>query len=236
MQGDDPHYLKVVSTPKHYAVHSGPEIHRHKARRRSHPDTISGTPTCRPSAPPSPRATPTPSCAPTIASIKSPPAPARCSSATFSAATGTSRDSSPPTAAPSATSRSPDGHHYSGDRATGSAAGILAGTDTDCGTEYLKLTDTVHKGLLTEVQLDVSVKRLFTARMKLGMFDPPQQVPFSAIPYSVVNSPEHAELALRAARESMVLLKNENHFLPLHPGGTPDHRRHWTARRLAHRA
>ena len=79
------------------------------------------------------------------------------------------------------------------------------------------LTDAVHKGLLTEAQLDVSVKRLFTARMKLGMFDPPQQVPFSTIPYSVVNSPEHAALALRAARESMVLLKNDNHFLPLDP-------------------
>jgi beta-glucosidase len=109
------------------------------------------------------------------------------------------------------------GHHYSPDEAAGSAAGILAGTDTDCGTEYLQLTEAVRKGLLTEAQLDVSVKRLFTARIKLGMFDPPQQVKFSTISMSVVNSPEHAALALRAARESMVLLKNESRFLPLDP-------------------
>ncbi|MBW8869858.1 MAG: glycoside hydrolase family 3 C-terminal domain-containing protein, partial [Acidobacteriales bacterium] len=106
---------------------------------------------------------------------------------------------------------------YSADAAAGSAAGILAGTDTDCGTEYRALTDAVHKRLLTEAELDVSLKRLFTARMRLGMFDPAEEVPFSKMPMSVVNSPEHAALALRAARESMVLLKNEDHFLPLDP-------------------
>src|SRR6202012_539252 len=60
-----------------------------------------------------------------------------------------------------------------------------------------------------------ALKRLFTARMKLGMFDPPAQVPFSTIPFSIVNSTENSELALRAARESIVLLKNEGPTLPL---------------------
>ena len=54
----------------------------------------------------------------------------------------------------------------------------------DCGTAYEALVDAVHKDLLTEAQLDVSVKRLFTARMRMGMFDPPEKVPFSSIPYS----------------------------------------------------
>src|SRR5206468_5068042 len=69
----------------------------------------------------------------------------------------------------------------------------------------------------TEAQIDVSVKRLFTARMKLGIFDPPEKVPFSTLAFSQVNSPEHEALALRASRESMVLLKNDAHFLPLKP-------------------
>ena len=59
--------------------------------------------------------------------------------------------------------------------------------------------------------------RLFTARMRLGMFDPPASVPFNAIPLSEVNSAAHRELALQAARESIVLLKNRNNTLPLKP-------------------
>jgi beta-glucosidase len=113
----------------------------------------------------------------------------------------------------------PNGHHYSADHATGSAAGILAGTDTDCGTAYRALTDAVHRNLITEAQLDVSLKRLFTARMRLGMFDSPDKMSYAALPFSLVNSSENADLALRAARESMVLLKNEDGFLPLKPDG-----------------
>ena len=113
----------------------------------------------------------------------------------------------------------PNGHHYSSDRETGSVAGILAGTDTDCGTAYRALTDAVHQNLIAEAQLDVSLKRLFTARMHLGMFDPPEKVPYASLPFSTVNSPENAALALTAARESMVLLKNDNHFLPLKADG-----------------
>ena len=109
------------------------------------------------------------------------------------------------------------GHHYSADFAAGSAAGILAGTDTDCGTEYLKLTDAVQKGLLTEGPArclrQAPLHRAHEARHVRS----PAAGPVLHDPYSVVDSPEHAELALRAARESMVLLKNENHFLPLDP-------------------
>ncbi len=102
----------------------------------------------------------------------------------------------------------------------------------DCGTEYLKLTDAVHKGLLTEAQLDVSVKRLFTARMKLGMFDPPQQVPFSSIPYSVVDSPEHAEP--RAPRRTRIdgPAQERQPLPPARSREASDHRRHRPARRL----
>jgi beta-glucosidase len=73
----------------------------------------------------------------------------------------------------------------------------------------------VQKGLLTEEDLNRAVKRLFTARFRLGMFDPDDQVPYAQIPYSVVDSPEHRELALEVARQSLVLLKNQNNLLPL---------------------
>src|SRR6185437_13895181 len=107
-------------------------------------------------------------------------------------------------------------HHYSTDHATGSVAGIEAGTDTDCGAAYLALTDAVRKNLIPESALNVPLQRLFTARMKLGMFDPPSKVPFDSIPFSVVNSQANQALALRASQESMVLLKNDG-ILPLAP-------------------
>jgi beta-glucosidase len=216
VQGDDPKYFRAIATPKHYAVHSGPESTRHKANIDPTPHDLWDTYL------PAFRATIVDGKADSImcAYNRIDKVPACASKMLLgdilrgdwhfqgfvTSDCGAIGDFS-----------EPNGHHYSADFAAGSAAGILAGTDTDCGTEYLKLTDAVHKGLLTEAQLDVSVKRLFTARMKLGMFDPAQQVPFSSIPNSIVNSPEHAELALRAARESMVLLKNDNHFLPLDP-------------------
>jgi beta-glucosidase len=216
IQGDDPHYFRAIATPKHYAVHSGPESTRHKANVDPTPHDLWDTYL------PAFRATIVDGHADSLMcaynAVDNVPA---CASKMLlgnilrgdwhfqgfiTSDCGAIGDFS-----------ESYGHHYSADFAAGSAAGILAGTDTDCGTEYLKLTDAVHKGLITRAQLDVSAKRLFAARMKLGMFDPPQQVPFSAIQYAVVDSPEHAELALRAARESMVLLKNEGQTLPLDP-------------------
>jgi beta-glucosidase len=216
IQGDDPKYFRAIATPKHYAVHSGPESTRHKADVDPTPHDLWDTYL------PAFRATIVEGKADSIMCaynrIDNVPA---CANKMLlgdilrgdwhfngfvtsdCGAIGDFYESY--------------GHHYSPDAPAGAAAGILAGTDTDCGTEYRALTDAVHKGLLTEAQLDVSLKRLFTARMKLGMFDPPEQVPFSKMPMSIVNSPEHAALALRAARESIVLLKNENHFLPLDP-------------------
>lgn len=95
------------------------------------------------------------------------------------------------------------------------AMAVKAGTDLNCGVVYRELIKAVELGLLSEAEIDVSVKRLFTARMKLGMFDPQEMVPYAAIPYSVVDCETHRELALEAARKSIVLLKNESGLLPL---------------------
>lgn len=95
------------------------------------------------------------------------------------------------------------------------ALAVKSGTDLECGKVYLSLKDAVAKNLITEEEIDVAVKRLFTARFKLGMFDPEEKVKYAQIPYSVVDSKEHRELALESARKSIVLLKNENKTLPL---------------------
>lgn len=96
-----------------------------------------------------------------------------------------------------------------------SALAVKNGDDLNCGHSYAKaLPVAVRKALISEAELDVSLKRLITARMRLGMFDPPQMVRWAQIPYSVNQAPEHDALARRAAQESLVLLKNDG-VLPL---------------------
>jgi beta-glucosidase len=112
------------------------------------------------------------------------------------------------------------GHHFVNTLAEAGAISIKRGTDLDCndtGIDYSRYVAAVQQGLLTEAELDVAVKRLMKARMQLGMFDPPELVKYSQIPYSEMDTPEHRELSLRLARESMVLLKNDG-LLPLKPG------------------
>lgn len=95
------------------------------------------------------------------------------------------------------------------------ALAVKAGTDLECGNVYTHLKEAINKKLITEAEIDVAVKRLFIARFKLGMFDPPEKVKYAQIPYSVVDSKEHQALALDAARKSIVLLKNKDNVLPL---------------------
>jgi beta-glucosidase len=102
--------------------------------------------------------------------------------------------------------------------AEAAAMGVANGTDLNCGRTYENLVEAVHSGLLPEEQLDTSLKRLFRARFKLGMFDPLERNPWSSIPISVIDSAEHQALALEAARKSMVLLKNNGGVLPLDQG------------------
>ena len=84
-----------------------------------------------------------------------------------------------------------------------------------CGDSYASLPEAVKEGLIDEKQIDISLKRLMKARFELGEMDEPSQVSWAQIPYSVVDSKEHRELALRMARESLVLLQNNQSLLPL---------------------
>jgi beta-glucosidase len=112
-----------------------------------------------------------------------------------------------------------EAHGTHPDAESASSDAVRAGTDLNCGESYPSLVNAVAQGLISEEELDVSVLRLLKARFALGEMDDDKKVKWSKIPHSVVSSPEHATMALEAARKSMTLLRNENGALPLKRGG-----------------
>ena len=109
-----------------------------------------------------------------------------------------------------------DPHHYVPTLHEAAALAIQAGCDSDLGNVFQEhLRRAVDLELISETDIRRAVKRLLTVRMLLGEFDPPKQVPYNRISVNVINSPTHQKLALEAARQSIVLLKNDNGFLPL---------------------
>ncbi|OGU32537.1 MAG: glucan 1,4-alpha-glucosidase [Ignavibacteria bacterium GWA2_35_9] len=94
-----------------------------------------------------------------------------------------------------------------------SSIAVKSGTDLECGNAYPSLLKAINQGLITANEIDTAVKRILTARFKLGMFDPPENVPYSKL--DKIDTPENKTVALDAARKSIVLLKNENDLLPL---------------------
>ncbi|QMV19406.1 glycoside hydrolase family 3 protein [Granulicella sp. 5B5] len=217
MQGTDPRYYKVIATPKHFAVHSGPESERHKfnvepsahdlwdtympAFRATIVDGQAGSIMCAYNA-----VDGVPACANKML-LEQIVRKDWGFEGYVTSDCGAIDDFYEKTA-----------HRYSKDVDSAAVAGIEAGTDTNCGKSYLALTDAVKKGLVPESALDISLERLFTARFKLGLFDPKSMVPYDAIPFSEVASAAHHALALDAAEKAIVLLKNEDDTLPLRAG------------------
>src|SRR6266850_1888862 len=212
LQGDDPRYLKLVATPKHYAVHSGPEPERHAFDAKVFERDL--------------RETYLPAFRATI--VEAHAASVMCAY---------NRTNTEPCCANDrlmmdilrkewgfngyvvsdcgAISDIWKGHKFAKSEAAASAMAVKVGTDLACGREYASLIQAVKDGLISEAEIDVSLKRLMTARFRLGMFDPPEMVPYTRIPFSENDSPAHRALSRKAARESIVLLKNEHNALPL---------------------
>ena len=211
LQGDDPHYYKTIATPKHFAVHSGPESTRHTANIDVSPHDLEDTYL------PAFRATIKRGEAGSIMcaynAIDGQPA---CANTYLLADTlrKTWGFKGYVTSDCAAITDVAVGHKFAPDMAHASAVSVKAGTDTSCGKEYASLTQAVHEGLISEAEIDQSVRRLFTARFELGLFDPASKVAYARIPFSEDDSPAHRELARVVAEKAMVLLKNDG-ILPL---------------------
>lgn len=212
LQGDHPRYLKAAACAKHYAVHSGPEKLRHvfdvHPTRRDLYDTY----------------------LPAFQKL--------VTEAKVEAVMGAyNRVNGAPACASDfllgqtlrdewgfkghvvsdcwALSDIHNHHHYTTDAVETAAVALKAGCDLSCVCTYDRLGEAIQRGLISEADIDRSLARTLATRFKLGMFDPADQVPYASTPVSVINSPEHRQLAYTAALKSIVLLKNQDRTLPV---------------------
>ena len=222
LQGDDPNYYLGIATPKHYAVHSGPEPTRHFAdvdvSRHDELDTY--TPAFR------------------AAVVEGKAGSVMCAYNAINGEPACANDfllkqllreqwgfQGYVVSDCDAVRDVAANHRYRATQAQGAAISVLRGMDNECVTFTERFgepvekayIDAVQQGYLPESVLDTSLIRLFTARIKLGMFDPPELVPYSKIDEKELDSPAHRAEARRLANESMVLLKNDG-LLPLKTG------------------
>ncbi|MDE2449683.1 MAG: glycoside hydrolase family 3 C-terminal domain-containing protein [Gammaproteobacteria bacterium] len=223
LQGDDAKYLKTLATSKHFAVHSGPESTRHEADidvsahdledtylpafRATVMEGKVGSVMCAYNA-----VDGQPACANPMLLEQYLRKDWGFKGYVVSDCGAAADIYLPPGA----------GHHYAPTREKAVAEAFAAGMDVICGdyrnnmnTEQDAIVEAVRDGLLPESVVDRALERLFTARIELGMFDPPAENPYSRIPPADNDTPAHRKGALRMAEESLVLLKNANHLLPL---------------------
>ena len=212
LQGDDPKYLKTVATSKHYAVHSGPEAERH------HFNAVASERDMRETYLPAFEATVRDAHVYSImGAYNRTNGEACCASPTLLlkilreewgfdgyvvSDCGAIRDIYA-------------NHKLVETPQEAAALAVKNGCELNCGEVYNMLLRAVEEGLIDEETIDTAVKRLFMARFKLGMFDPPAMVPYAQIPIEVNDCQAHRDLALKMAQESIVLLKNTGDFLPL---------------------
>ena len=215
MQGDDPKYFKTIATVKHFAVHSGPEPDRHTFNAVIGDRDLRETYLAQFRAGVEQGGAYSVMCA--YNAVDGPPA---CANDPLLG--GILRGDwgfKGYVVSDCGAIDDINEHHKSVKTAPEAAAlAVKAGTDLSCGHAYKNLVQAVKAGLVGEAAIDAAVSRLFLARFKLGEFDAPAHVKWTAIPYSDLDSPAHRHLALDAAHESIVLLKNDRRVLPLDKG------------------
>ncbi len=212
LQGDDAKYFKVIATAKHYAVHSGPEPDRHTF------DAVVDFPDLRSSYLPHFEMAVREGGAYSVMCAYNRFRGLPCCGSPFLLNDILRHEWGFEGYVVSDCDAVDDiyaTHKLVPTLAEAAAMALKAGTDLNCGRAYAALLEAVKKGLVDEATIDIAVKRLLTARFRLGMFDPEERVAYAGIPYSVVDSPKHRLLALEAARQSIVLLQNKNNVLPL---------------------
>jgi beta-glucosidase len=211
LQGDDPNYIKAMACAKHFAVHSGPESLRHVFN--AVPPERDFYETYLPQFEAAVREGRVGAVMGAYNSVYGDPACANPLLLTdllrkqwgFTGHVVSDCDAIYDIYA---------NHKFTDSSEEAAADAVKAGDDLCCGTSYNSLTRAFEKGLISEKEIDTAVSRLFEARFRLGLFDPPEKVPFAQIPISENDTPDHEALALRAAREFVVLLKNDG-VLPL---------------------
>jgi beta-glucosidase len=212
LQGDDPKYFKTIATLKHFAVHSGPEPERHSF------DAVTDERDFRETYLPQFEMGIKEGKAYSVMCAYNRYNGETCCGSS-SLLTGILRTEwgfdGYVVSDCGAINDIYNGHKVVATPAEAAALGVRSSTDLECGSAYRNLKESLNKGLITEREIDVSLKRLFTARFRLGMFDPPEMVEYSKIPYSVLDSEKNKALAKETALKSIVLLKNENNLLPL---------------------
>jgi beta-glucosidase len=215
MQGDDPRLLKTVATAKHLAAHSGPESLRHSFDARPSAHDLADT--YLPQFEACVREGRVASVMPAYNRLGGVP----CASSPWllgETLRGAWGFDGYVVSDCGAISDIVKGHHAATTLEVAAADALQAGTDLSCGSELGALGRARELGLVTDAAIDRAVTRLFAARFRLGLFDPPAAVPWASTPVSVVESPAHLELARAAARASLVLLENRGGLLPLAPG------------------
>ena len=212
LQGDDSRYLKVVATPKHFAVHSGPEGLRHSFNA-----IASAKDLCETYLPAFEACITEAGATSIMGAYNRTNGEPCCASSTLlgKILRGEWKFGGFIVSDCWAVKDFHENHKVTATEEESAAMAVKAGCDLSCGCTYDKIPAAIAQGLLAEADVDVCVRRLFTARIRLGMFDPPARVPWAAIPYERNDCDEHRALARTVARESMVLLKNDGGLLPL---------------------